>query len=197
MSLYNALFGMNQMSDVLLAALGLTRADVGRFRDCYIQNDRIAVYTRNGGGNRDCWHRDHDWYASKGCKHESRVEAVPETVTLTDEEAKQHPEFTPLNVWIGSKRMYGTGRMVEETQYRCVAPDSEECSCPGCIISYRLRKHPLYLTDRDDDFDTTYATIWFRFPEEVADDLKAFGAGDVVIPSEKWDALFAALEQKR
>lgn len=60
MSLYNALFGRNPASRFLLAMLGLAEGDVGRFRDCYLcrkdddpKNDlQIAIYTRNGGGNR-------------------------------------------------------------------------------------------------------------------------------------------------
>ena len=36
MSLYNMLFGMNPDADNLLGLLGLTRGDVGRFRDCYL-----------------------------------------------------------------------------------------------------------------------------------------------------------------
>ncbi len=51
--LYNALFGVNPIADTLLFTLGYTRADCGRFRDCYIENDKIVIYTRNGGGNRD------------------------------------------------------------------------------------------------------------------------------------------------
>jgi hypothetical protein len=75
-SLYNLLFGMNPMADLLLAMLGLTKGDTGRFRNCYlVRGDRherdpsfgsplppeelakkelrILVYTRNGGGNRE------------------------------------------------------------------------------------------------------------------------------------------------
>lgn len=51
--LYNALFGVNPIADTLLFTLGLTRGDCGRFRDCYIADNQIVVYTRNGGGNRD------------------------------------------------------------------------------------------------------------------------------------------------
>ena len=53
MSLYNMLFGVNQAADVLLACLGLKANDVPRFRDCYIENGQIVIYTRTGGGNRD------------------------------------------------------------------------------------------------------------------------------------------------
>jgi len=57
MSLYNMLFGTNPMADVLLATLGLTREDTGRFRDCFLQDGpdgpEVHIYTRNGGGNRE------------------------------------------------------------------------------------------------------------------------------------------------
>ena len=42
--LYNALFGVNPIADTLLFTLGYTRADCGRFRDCYIENDKIVHY---------------------------------------------------------------------------------------------------------------------------------------------------------
>lgn len=92
MGLYNVLFGMNQQADQLLAVLGLTRSSVGRFRDAFVADGEIAVYTRNGGGNRD--------------------------------------------------------------DYQDVFDE--------------LRQHPCYLRDEDDAFDCTYATIYFRIPENAA-----------------------------
>jgi hypothetical protein len=53
MSLYNMLFGVNKTAPVLLATIGLTTSDIPRFRDCYIHEDKIVIYTRTGGGNRD------------------------------------------------------------------------------------------------------------------------------------------------
>lgn len=47
------LFGVNSMAPLLLSALGLSASDVPRFRDCFLDNDLIVVYTRTGGGNRD------------------------------------------------------------------------------------------------------------------------------------------------
>lgn len=186
MSMYNLLFGNNPMSEIILATLGLRTSDVGRFRDCFIDEDRIAVYTRNGGGNRNCWHEDGNWYASKECKHEERTEIVDETVEATSDEAAAHPEWIPLNIFCGNKRTYKTGNKVPEKQYRCLEPSSIECSCPGCTIQYRLRKHPLYITDRDDDFDSTYATIYFKFPSEFADDLKKLATGEKFDPDKRW-----------
>ena len=53
--MYNALFGENADSDKLLKMLDLNKEDFERFRDCYLSPDgeRIIVYTRCGGGNRE------------------------------------------------------------------------------------------------------------------------------------------------
>lgn len=54
------LHGVNQASGLLLAMLGLNQDQCGRFRDCYLNEsgDRILVYTRNGGGNRETYMPD-------------------------------------------------------------------------------------------------------------------------------------------
>lgn len=53
--MYNMLFGENDLADVLLKMLNLTKEDCGRYRDCYldIKGEKIIIYTRNGGGNRE------------------------------------------------------------------------------------------------------------------------------------------------
>lgn len=127
MGLYNMLFGTNPVAPVILAALDLTAQDVGRFRDAFVSDGKIAVYTRNGGGNRECWN---------------------------DGQA--------------------------------------DCSCPGCIIEVHLPRHPYYLRDEDDDFDHTYATIYFRFPPEHAELLSALDGG-TFDPSKRWGDMLAAL----
>ena len=139
MSLYNMLFGKNPLSNALLEILGLTQADVGRFRDCYtVEEDGkpvIAVYTRNGGGNRE--------------HYNDEVEA-------------------------------GDG-----------------CNCTGCTICYQLPKHPLYLRDQDDEFDCTYATVFFKVPEPSVELVKTMaglpGSGDVA-PGERFKALIEKLQ---
>lgn len=120
MGLYNMIFGTNPLSDAVLATLGLTRGDCGRFRDCFVANGEIAVYTRNGGGNR---------------------EQYQETI---DE----------------------------------------------------LAKHPCYLRDEDDDFDRTYATIYFSFPKEYAEALKMVDSGVKFNPSKKWLDAIEAIKAK-
>ena len=103
MGMYNLIFGKNRNAKAILNAIGLTEDDFYRFRDCYInKKQEIAVYTRGGGSNRDCF---------------------------------------------------------------CDDPDIHE---DGCVVPIQLLlcEHPLYLRDEDDDFDNTYATFYFRMPEE-------------------------------
>lgn len=54
----------------------------------------------------------------------------------------------------------------------------EDCNCTGCTITYHLPKHPLYLEDNDDDFDSTYAYIHFSVPKEYADIVKGMATGE-------------------
>lgn len=117
--LYNMVFGENPRGQVILATLGLTTADVGRYRDCFVANGEICVYTRNGGGNRE--------------------------------------EYQP--------------------------------------VIDKLAEHPCYLRDRDDDFDCTYATIFFRFPEEHAEDLQKLDTGEPWDPSKRWLEMIEKLKQ--
>lgn len=140
MSLYNMLFGVNSASPILLATLGLTSDDVPRFRDCYIDDGKIVIYTRTGGGNRD-------YYESE----ESCRSNYPEYFNEGDE-----PPAGPWN----------------ET----------------------LTENPHYLYDQDDDFDSTYANFYFKFPDEYAEGLKELEShGKMSAPSEKWLELFDSL----
>lgn len=60
MSLYNMLFGMNKAAPLLLQMAGLKYEEIARFRDCMVEDGLIVVYTRTGGGNRECFADDGD-----------------------------------------------------------------------------------------------------------------------------------------
>jgi hypothetical protein len=135
MSLYGIVFGdddRSQRGATLLAMLGFESfGDVGRFRDAWVErggDDQpvIAIYTRNGGGNRGCWGEHLDG------------------------------------------------------------------PCTGCIAEHELPQHPLYLRDADDEFDTTYATFYFRAPEEHRELLREV-MGDPVDMDERWQAAIEGL----
>ena len=121
MSLYNMLFGSasEDRRNFLFGLLGKTSADFGRFRDIYVADEFIVVYTRNGGGNRE---------------------------------------------------------------------DYEH-------VFEEMSNHHLYVNDEDDDFDCTYASIYFRHPPEYTEVLKEMAKGTIT-PSEKWQLFFDAMEKK-
>lgn len=56
-----------------------------------------------------------------------------------------------------------------------------------------MEKHPLYVYDEDDDFDCTYADIYFKHPEEYKEILTEMSKGTIT-PSEKWSMLLEALK---
>ena len=93
-SMYEMIFANGENGLPLLGSLGFkSTEDIGRYRSAWLEIDdegepRIAVYTRNGGNNRETY----------------------------------MPDFS---------------------------------------------NNPHYLFDRDDDFDNTYATVYFKLPENL------------------------------
>ena len=59
MSLYNMIYGKNVYCNLAMHAAGLEDKNVGRLRDAYFVMEEgeiaVCVYTRNGGGNRECY----------------------------------------------------------------------------------------------------------------------------------------------
>jgi len=95
MSLYNAIFGRNLHTELILSLLELRESDIERFRDCSIdfENNHIIILARTGGGNRENYPNE------------------------------------------------------------------------------KLVSHPCYVSDHDDEFDSTYAIYYFNFPEDLTEDI--------------------------
>ena len=55
MSLYNMVNGFNPACVFIMPMLGRKQDEYPRFRDCFVTKEgNIAIYTRVGGGNRNC-----------------------------------------------------------------------------------------------------------------------------------------------
>lgn len=117
MSMFDLVFGSNpNVKQFVDTVIGNT----GRYRSAWIEKGQdglpiLAVYTRNGGGNREHWDKDKE--------------------------------------------------------------PGDQCDCTGCIATYRLPKHRLYISDSDDEFDSTYATFYFHLPEELLRQLDTANPG--------------------
>lgn len=191
------LFGVNAAAPMLLAVLDLDEGKVGRFRNAFVTSEKeIAIYTRNGGGNRECWHESSPEWGNADCAGDAYDVEVDEVVLVTKAEAEEKG-YVLQSVYVGGKQQAKTGRRVKETRHTCKEPSSSSCACPGCIINHRLPLHPLYLRDADDDFDSTYATIFFRFPEAFVAELTALAEEtETITPSEQWRELLARLAKE-
>ena len=62
MSLYNMLMGFNPACVILMPMLGRKAEEYPRFRGCFLEDDKIAIYTRVGGGNRGCGFGEEELY---------------------------------------------------------------------------------------------------------------------------------------
>ena len=82
MSLYNAIFGQNPLSKLLLKIIGVEESEIPRFRDVHFSEDnsKIVIFTRTGGGNRECYCYDYS-------------EIPKEGPFITDEDGVPHEEY--------------------------------------------------------------------------------------------------------
>lgn len=63
MSLYNMINGFNPACVLIMPMLGRKQDEYPRFRDCFVTEDgNIAIYTRVGGGNRNCGYGEEELY---------------------------------------------------------------------------------------------------------------------------------------
>lgn len=62
MSLYNTLFGYNPACITLMPMLGRKQEEYPRFRDCFLEDGMIAIYTRVGGLNRGAGFGEEELY---------------------------------------------------------------------------------------------------------------------------------------
>lgn len=62
MSLYNSIMGFNPACVLVMPMLGKRQHEWPRFRDCFVEDGRIAIYTRVGGNNRGCGFGEEELY---------------------------------------------------------------------------------------------------------------------------------------
>lgn len=64
MSLYNMMCGFRPACFWLMPMLGRKQEEWPRFRDCFLgeNKDTIVIYTRVGGGNRECGYGEEELY---------------------------------------------------------------------------------------------------------------------------------------
>lgn len=169
--LYNMLFGVNPAAGVLCAILGKRPKDFGRFRDAYVTladgEPLIAIYTRDGGGNR--LHFVYDEHSSY-------------------DRDKRRGELTCR--WDGCE--WNPRDPACDQAHDPVPSEGPECDCTGCTITYAIPAMDGYVRDSDDGYDSTYCTAFFRAPDDDWHEL-LFGLAREGTPDDDWRELIAAL----
>lgn len=147
MSLYNALFGINSAAPMLLKMLGI---DAVKMPDP--PKELMSSYTTKEGQTETYFD-----YGERVYENE-----IPEAVEAWD---KFREELLQL-------KYFPSGRFrdayLNETGKKIILYTRNG---GGNRPYYQyvfdlLRKHPLYLSDYDDDYDCTYAYIVFKVPDE-------------------------------
>jgi len=69
--------------------------------------------------------------------------------------------------------------------------DGECTACHGEEVT----KHPAYLRDADDDFDSTYRTYWFAFPDDLPSHVREVLTEVAVEPKDMSQIWLAAIDQ--
>lgn len=57
----------------------------------------------------------------------------------------------------------------------------------------KMAQHPNFIEDVDDDFDCTYCTFFFTFPEVYATDLASIAGTEPFKPSKMWEDMIASI----
>lgn len=85
--LYNMVFGDNPMSAWVLGALG--NPAVPRYRDAWLGDDCLVIYTRTGGGNRDFYENE------EACRNNypENFEGDEKPSGPWNDDLRAHPEY--------------------------------------------------------------------------------------------------------
>ena len=192
---------------LLFAGFDLTESaspeyHLGRFRGSWFEKDAEGLicvfYTRNGGGNRECIHDMSGYEADERCTHEQYTEMGNDFVFVPNDQEPPEGYTKVTNIITGTGWYYRSDEEMELTKIRCLTPNSSSCFCYACLIEHVLPNRAQYMSDEDDDFDSTYATIRFRGkPIEdmpgVYDIVLAETGEDKVDMSERWADAIASI----
>ena len=63
MGLYNMVYGFNPTCLFIMPLLGRRESEYPRFCGCFVEDGKIAIFTRVGGNNRDCGFGEEELYA--------------------------------------------------------------------------------------------------------------------------------------
>ena len=73
----------------------------------------------------------------------------------------EDPVDDQRHIWIVTRTGGGNREHID-----LFGAEGNDCDCYSCWITYKVPKLAWYITDEDDDCDSTYALIYFSWPPE-------------------------------
>jgi hypothetical protein len=134
----------------ILDAIGLKEEFIPRPRGVGIEEGKILVHTRTGGGNREAY--------------DSPADAIDGEYGI-DQSIKDYEE--PTRDYIVEMSQKERDETIAEMKER-----KDKMLQDALWTNEYMRRSPFYLSDEDDDWDSTYANFWFKIPEKLTKKLE-------------------------
>jgi len=134
----------------ILKAIGIKENDIPRLRGVGIDDGKILIHTRTGGGNRD-------QYDSVENYINGEYGLQKDLDALNDKKSWDYGYYLKHG-GIKKNRLELEKRI---TNIIATKTGTNEL----------LRDNPYFIFDEDEEFDCTYANFWFRIPEKFTEKL--------------------------
>lgn len=168
----------------ILDAIGIDENKIPRMRGVGIEDGKIIIHTRTGGGNRESYDTIEDYV---GGDYGIDISISEYRNALTD--FSDYRWHIPTEI---SEKAKNSWDVPYEALYRFPETDEEweekekeikqfiidleeqkkEVLLTGAYTNEYLTKNKYYISDEDDDWDSTYANFWFKIPTEFTEKLE-------------------------
>jgi len=135
----------NVDTEQILNAIGLKEEFIPRLRGVGIEDGKILIHTRTGGGNRD--------------SYDSPADAIEGEYGI-DQSIKDYEK--PTSDYIVKMSQKERDEAIAEMK-----ESKEKMLQEALWTNEYMTRNPFYLSDEDDDWDSTYANFWFKIPEKL------------------------------
>lgn len=177
----------NPSTTDILAAIGLDESKIPRIRGVGIEDGKILIHTRTGGGNRESY-GDIESYIKGDYGIDSSINDIHNSLKTfegycwhiyIEYDIDTNDRYKPA-----SSVPYEATYRYPETEDEWSSKEAEirntltkietqkaEVLATGAYTNEYLTRNKYYILDEDDDFDSTYANFWFMIPQEHVDKL--------------------------
>lgn len=134
----------------ILKAIGIKEEDIPRLRGVGIDDGKILIHTRTGGGNREQYDSVENYINGEyGLQDDLKA--------LNDKNSWDY-KYSLKHGGVKKRRIE-----LEERITNIIATKTG--------TNELLRDNPYFISDEDEEFDCTYANFWYKIPEKFTNKL--------------------------